>query len=181
MRLTAHCAPRPPAEAGGYTRRFRASNEAPRTGLTAPGIHAETSRKNVHGANLPQGKFQRLRTGCKRPQPVAPKPLRTSFCREYGQRRRTGCKRPQPVAPRPRPRRTSLRMRAFANGFALAANDRSQWHHGHGAQASATNVANGFALAANDRSQWHHGHSAQAFAARQNFSACARRVARRAH
>jgi len=52
--------------------------------------------------------------------------------------------------------------RGNSNGFALAANDCSQCHHGHGVQAFAANMANGFALAANDRSQCHHGHGAQA-------------------
>jgi len=50
----------------------------------------------------------------------------------------------------------------MANDFALAAKDRSQWHHGHDAQAYAARSSNGFAQAANDLSQCHHGHGAQA-------------------
>jgi len=49
-----------------------------------------------------------------------------------------------------------------ANGFALAENGFSQWHHGHGAQADAVSKANGFALAENGFSQWHHSHGEQA-------------------
>jgi len=46
---------------------------------------------------------------------------------------------------------------------ALAANDRSQWHHGYGVQANSTPIANGERpLAANIRSQWHHGYGVQA-------------------